>query len=257
MSEPAASVAPPAVESDAPEAPADSEFRRSAARKCAAVAVTIESAWNETDPQAQLVATKALAREATRLSIEIGALSSNPLACVRLARLFVRHAPNMRAKLRDEAFASCMWLNFAHPEALELFDEVARAGRTKIADYIDMTADDEPLWPFEGRSLTIRLGRAFDEATSWESRVIALRWMVGGDPSASAPWLRRAVRMHHVELRAIALGVLVEVLPDALTDEDVEFLVDDLLRDPPTTQSRGAADELEEYASRRSTTRSS
>jgi hypothetical protein len=248
VSEPQAAPVAPVDESDTPEAPADSEFRRSAARKCAVVAASIDSAWRETDTQAQLNATKALAREAIRLSIEIGALSSNPLACVRLARLFVRHAPSLRAKLRDDAFASCMWLNFGHPEAIELFDEVVRAGRTKIADYIDMTADDEPLWPFDGRTFTMRLGRAFDEATSWESRVIALRWMVGGDPGASAPWLRRALRMHHVELRAIALGVLVEVLPDSLTDEDVEFLVDDLLRDPPTTESRGAADELEEYA---------
>jgi hypothetical protein len=237
-----------AAAAEAPETPEDTELRRVAARKCAALALAIESAWREPDVDAQLAATKALAREAARLSIEIGALSDNPLACVRLARLFVRHAASLRAQLREEAFSSCMWLDFGHPEALDLLDEVARSGRTKLADYIDMSSDDEDLWPFDARSLTLRLGRVFDEATSWESRVLALRWMVGGDPDLCAPWLRRAVRMHHVELRAMALGVLVEVVPDALTDEDVEFLVDDLLRDPPTTESRGAADELEEYA---------
>jgi len=237
--------------------PALEAERERAESEVAELAAGVDRAWALTDGPRQLEATARLLREASAMGMRLVAIhNQHPLQSVRLGRLAVRHFDRLRPPQRQAAANAMLWLDFEHPETVELLVEIARAGaraqRLVCPLSLALEVDEGPLsrrFP----EASARLARVLDEGPSWTARTIALEWLASAAGRDALPALRRALRQPHVGVRTLALQVLLGLPPSldphgTLRAEDVRFLLEDLIEHPPTEAPATDEDTLYAFA---------
>lgn len=225
---------------DAQQAQANVEaLRREGFAAADALAAGVDRTWALRDMEQQARAVEALVQRASSMGLSLAAMQHHPLQSARLLRLSLQHYERLSESSREHAHSSCVWLDYTHPEAGEVIIEAARRSNRAIAESVFMAVGGF------GREQGVRLGRrpdfsrrlakVVDEGPTWLSRTLALLWLERvGEPDA-VPAIRRALRLPHMGVRWYALSALHRRFPDALTAEDVLFLLDDAVIHPPPT----------------------
>ena len=232
----------PSPEPKPPEAATGSsrEFAKEAIRWAEGIAADVRHVWALADGPARDEAAKALLSKALR-DLEIVALGNNhPREAVRLARLLVRHYPELPPGRRDLAF-NLSWMRLVHPEVADLLCEAAALGDGWVAYLIEQCAVEGGMdrrYP----GLGARLADIAESGPSWEARAAAVNWLGSGRWPESVPALRRALRWPHLRGRWLALEGLLALGPTggdegaaapALAAEDLMFLLEDAVAHPP------------------------
>ena len=211
------------------------------------IAALTEKAWalsNQTDLHSQRELTERLISLATESPFVMTALSvAHPLQAVRLLRLALLHYRELGESAHGQMMALCLPVHLTHPETAELLIEVAQAGDREFADWLGFplsaaSHDDdapEPMTFLEYCHMTPRLCAIIDsEQARWESRELATEWLLLSCTITALPTLRRALRLPHLGVRWRALAVLLHSFsPSELSEEDLQFLIDDLFIHPP------------------------
>ena len=232
----AAAIAPVSSSSDTPPAAAllprrDASLpdRSGAKAPCRALAIAIADVWREADGESCLRATKRLLGRADRLGVELLEMRDWPAEAVRLLRLLVRFGPKMTRRQRERGASVATLVPLDHPEAAELFVEVARAGDRIIAEAL--LADDE--WTPEVEdpdALCARLADIVDEGPTHGCRVIAIELIARLEARrAAVPSLRRALALPSFAVRARALHALATAEPPCIEGGDLVRVLRDLV----------------------------
>ncbi|AKT38756.1 hypothetical protein [Chondromyces crocatus] len=226
---------PPSEEAEPPAAMAEAERERweRADRECSELAKQVERAWQISEPSQQAAATAVLLERARKLGLDLFGMSEYPMASVRLWRLVVRHYQRFPARERKPG-VHALSVAAAPPEQRETVDlliEVAETGDAWLAFMMERGPACEAM----GRrhpELGARLARVLDHGKTWAARETAARWLSFADLRAAIPTLRRALRRPHARVRWFALEILLERAPQALTADDVQWLLDDAVEHP-------------------------
>jgi hypothetical protein len=222
-------------EASGDEAPAGHEnFFQQARETCASLAVEIDRLWLLPETEQAAVIEPMLVR-ASELGLGLCAMQNYPLQSVRLLRLALRCRDALSDEVWEAAWTSAAWLDYNHPELIELLIEVARSGSRSMVTAL-MLAVSDGRWKAVARipGAVARIARVIDEGPGYPARCIAVDWIscIGG--REAAPALRRALRAPHFVLRYRAMDVFDTRFPDRLKAEDVVFLLKDtVLHAPP------------------------
>lgn len=220
-----------------------------AARACADLARQVTRVWQITPRSRQAAATAVLLARAEGLGLDLVGMRDHPLEGVRLWRLVVRHHDKLPRRDRK---AGVHALSFApvspdQREVVDLLVEAAEAGDGWLAFILEGSAADEGT----GRrhpELGARLAQILDQGKTWAAREIAARWLSFAELRDAIPALQRALRRPHARTRWIALEILIERAPSALTEDDVLWLLEDAVRHPlPGGYGSRALDTAEGY----------
>jgi hypothetical protein len=230
-------------EVDSQQAQANLEaLRREGFAAADALAAGVDRTWVLRDVEPQARAVEALLQRASEMGLSLAAMQHHPLQSARLLRLSLQHYERLSASSREHAHCSCIWLDYTHPEAGEVIIEAAVRANRAIAESVYMAVGglgrDEGVRFGRRPDFSRRLAQVLDEGPTWISRTIALLWLErAGEPDA-VPAIRRALRQPHLGVRWLALSALHQRFPDALTAEDVLFLLDDAVIHPPPVDLR-------------------
>lgn len=213
---------------------ATQELRKRRAREREDFADQVARAWQITSPSHQAAATVKLFQRAQGFGVELAGMVNHPRESALLWRLIVRHFDALPA--HDRKFgAHALGFMSLSPElrdVAELLAEVAENGSSSLAFMMEMSgALVDPIgrrYPELGR----RLARILEEGKTWASREIAARWLGLAEPRDAIPALRRALRGPHARVRTFALEVLLDKTPPAVTEDDVQWLLDDAVAHP-------------------------
>jgi hypothetical protein len=218
-----------------------------AAAACEPIAAAVREAWAIADADEQLRATRRLLARAARIPGQLGEMDKWPVEAVRLLRLAVRHAASLTRRQREHAADITKWLALQDAELAELFVEVARSADANMADAL---LDDDEWAPEVGGddaedSLVARLADVIDDGPTHAHRVVALD-LLGRFPRRehAAAALRRALRLPSFVVRTRALDLLVTSAPVLVGDDDIAFVLRDLVEHPPP-DALGRDDELD------------
>jgi hypothetical protein len=234
----------------APQPPDPAEvarFHAEAAAVCEPLAAAIQQAWALAEGDGQLRATRRLLARAARIHGQLCEMVKWPVEAVRLLRLAARHAGSLTRRQRQHAAEVTQWLPLGHPELAELFVEVARSADGNLTDALladdgwapDVGGDDAE------DSLVARLADVIDDGPTHAHRIVALDLLLRfprRDHAAAA--LRRALRLPSFVVRTRALDLLVSAAPVLVADDDIAFVLRDLVDHPPP-DALGRADELD------------
>lgn len=230
--EPPPAPSPDEAKAEDPEAEREAYEQRS--RACAELAKLSARAWETAPLEAQVEATIALMRRAQKLSFDIVVMQEHPLESVRLWRLIVRHYARLpRGERRGGAHA----LSFMHVspllrESADLLVEVAETGDSWLALMMDTGVDGEAI-ARRHPEIGARFARILDDdAASWAARELAVYGLALAEFRDAIPSLRRALRLPHARIRWIALSILLQLPPPALTEDDVLWLLQDAVAHP-------------------------
>jgi HEAT repeat protein len=208
-------------------------FFREARDTCAALAVEIDRLWPLPEAEQAAVLEPLLIR-ASELGLGLCAMQNYPLHSVRLLRLALRCRDALSDEVWEAAWTSAAWLDYNHPELIELLIEVARAGSRSLVTAL-MLAVSDGRWKAVARipGAVARIARVIDDGPGYAARCIAVDWIscIGG--REAVPALRRALRAPHFVLRYRALDVFDTRFPDRLQAEDVVFLLRDAVTHAP------------------------
>jgi hypothetical protein len=196
---------------------------------CRALAAAVAEAWGMSDAESGLRATKRLIARADRLGVELLEMREWAAEGVRMLRLIVRFGPKMTRRQRERGASVATLVPLDHPEAAELFIEVARAGDRVMAEAL--LADDE--WTPEvsdANSLCARLADIVDDGATHGCRVVAIEFIArleGRSPAVAA--LRRALAIPSFAVRARALHALATSRPSSVEAADLVRVLRDLV----------------------------
>jgi hypothetical protein len=216
------------------DAPTGQNFFQQARETCAALAVEIDRLWLLPEAEQAAVIEPMLVR-ASELGLGLCAMQSFPLQSVRLLRLALRCRDALSEEVWEGAWTSAAWLDYNHPELIELLIEVARSGSRSMVTALMLAVSDNR-WKAVARmpGAVARIARVIDEGPGYMARRIAIDWIscIGG--REAIPALRRALRAPHFVLRYRAFDVFDTHFPDRIKAEDVVFLLENtVLHAPP------------------------
>ena len=196
---------------------------------CRALALAVAEVWISTDEDECLRATKRLLARADRLGVELLEMRDWPAEAVRLLRLLVRFGPKMTRRQRERGASVATLVPLDHPEAAELFVEVARAGDRVMAEAL--LADDEWTPAVENAdALCARLADIVDDGPTHACRVVAIELIARLEArSAAVAALRRALALPSFAVRARALHALATAEPLSLQPGDLVHVLRDLV----------------------------
>jgi hypothetical protein len=222
---------------DAPPANEENYFRQ-ARDTCATLAVEIDRVWLMPEAEQAAVLEPMLIR-ASELGLGLCAMQHYPLQSVRLLRVALRCRKSLSDEVWEAAWTSAAWLDYNHPELIELLVEVARAGARSLVTALMLAVSDNR-WKALSRipGAVARIARVIDDGPSYGARCIAVDWIscIGG--REAVPALRRALRAPHFVLRYRALDVLDQRFPDKIQAADVVFLLEDAVIHAPPDRLR-------------------
>lgn len=161
-------------------------------------------------------------------SAQMNAVS--PRAATRLLRLAVWIWPTLSESEQSARQEGVLFAVFDHPEKADLLVEAALLGDRRFAAWLRdrlPAADLHRELPNLGRALV----RVIEEAHTWDTRAIALAWLVRGDWTEAVECVRKALRWPHLGARVDALEHLL-ARPGRLCAEDVAWLLDDAVVHP-------------------------
>jgi hypothetical protein len=214
------------------------ELRREAFAACEILAAGVDRAFAIPEAAQQAQAVTALLGRASEMGASLAAMQHHPMQSARLLRLATRHFARLPQSAREHAQGSSIWLDYTHSECAEVIIEAARTGNRTIADSLYMAIGGARKMCFpRPPDFSRRLAEIVDQGPTWMSRIIALIWLEIGGGREAAPALRRALRLPHLSVRWNALSALRHRCPEALTAEDVLFLLDDAVIHPPPHNS--------------------
>ncbi len=209
------------------------ESMRAAARaECARLTEAIDRTWKLRDPGLQARATEQLARHAASLGLRVAAMSEHPLQAVRLLRLVARHHGSVDEEAREALASSVVWIDLGHPELIELVTELAVDGPEDLQQHVlfHLSATNEwrdervcAAWSAPLAAVASR------EDLSWPQRLMALSYLELSPDREAVPALKRLLRSQHIGARSVALSALRALGPEAIADDDVTFLLEDLV----------------------------
>ncbi len=229
-----------------PLAPSTAQLERSRDRAraaCRALSLSIAEAWALADGADCARAVKRLLARADRLGNAIGAMEEHPAEAVRFVRLLVRHGGKLTRRQRDRAACVAVLLPLAHPETANLLVEIARAADRATARLL--LEEDEEWCRHVGDvdSLVARLADTLEEGPTDDVRAVAIDLLarlqrLDAGPSNAAravcvAALRRALRRCGFGARAHALAALASAAPCAVGEEDLVFVLRDLVANAP------------------------
>jgi hypothetical protein len=200
---------------------------------CAALADGVDRAWALPEAE-QTEAVAELLLRAQDLGVRLCAIQHYPRQSVRLLRLAVRCRDALPDDAGEAAQACTLWLDYSHPEVVDLLVEVALANEQSLAGGLMMALHGE-----RGdvvarvRGASARFARILDEADDFAARHLAIGWIRLAGARHAAPALRRALRLPHFAIRFRALELLEEHAPEAITADDLTFLCEDALAHLP------------------------
>jgi hypothetical protein len=214
--------------------PGDDGYIHEAHDTCAALAGEIERVWLLPASE-QAGALEPVLLRAGELGLGLCAMQHYPWQSVRLLRLALRCRDALSDEAWDAVWTSAAWLDYGHPELIELLLEVARGGARSLVSAF-MLAVSDARWQALVRipGAIARIARVIDDGPSHVARCIAVDWIACTGGREAVPALRRALREPHFVLRYRALDVLDRRFPDMLQAEDVLFLLQDaVIHVPP------------------------
>lgn len=209
------------------------ESMRAAARaECARLTEAIDRTWKLRDPGLQARATEQLARHAASLGLRVAAMSEHPLQAVRLLRLVTRHHASVEEEARDALTGCVVWIDLGHPELVDLVAELAVSGPEDLQQHVLFHLSATRDWRSErvcaAWSAPLAALASRDDL-SWPQRLMALSYLELSPGREAIPALRKLLRAQHLGARSIALSALRAIGPDATSDDDVRFLLEDLV----------------------------
>jgi hypothetical protein len=221
-------------------------WRQEALASCQQLADAIARVWARSDPALQARDTAGLFETARELDRKLSAMQLHPLACVRLARLAVRHHPCLKPEAQDAACWTCFHLDYAHPEAEELVIELLEREMWELGGSVhESLRQSTRRPPLANPHLLDRLRCCIAGDASWTAKMMALSFCVFVPYEPLLPTLRQALRLPHLGVRWRALAVLIgpptdEELPLLadpascwLSEEELLFLLEDAVAHPP------------------------
>lgn len=202
-------------------------------RICETIAIGVDRAWAlPPGQQAELASTLLLRADA--IGMGYCAMVDHPLQSVRLLRLAVRCGGALSDEAREAACNVVLWVDFAHPEVVDLLVETAEAEDMKLCDALGFVLHvrrDKDL--FRSGDASVRLARLLDEGPTTTTRRIAASWLYLAAKRDAIPALRRALRLPCFVLRFRAFDLLEQRFPDAIEVGDLLFLVEEAVVHPP------------------------
>jgi hypothetical protein len=225
---------PTTAEEEAALDAADDEYIRESYDTCSELAAEVERVWLLPDTE-QVSALEPLLLRANELGLGLCAMQHFPWQSVRLLRLALRCRDTLSDEAWDAAWISATWLDYSHPELVDLLVEVARDRDTSLVASF-MLVIPEARWQSVARipGAVARIARLIDEGPSYATRVIAVAWISCTGGREAVPALRRALRAPHFVLRHRALEVLERRFPDLVQADDLLFLLQDaVIHVPP------------------------
>jgi hypothetical protein len=226
-----------AKDGDEPAAPDDpeeaasanvlEELRTRGFRGCAALADGIDRAW-ALPAGKKPSAVDALIESAAKLGLGLSAMQHHPLQSVRLLRLVIACGDGLSGEADEAARGCALWLDYSHPEIVDLLLEMARAGDTLLGVSLLMALHGD-----RGKDLaripgaSARFAQLLDEGPSAVTRCMVLDWLAVAARRDAVPALRRALRSGQFPVCHRALDVLSRRFPDAVEAGDVLVLLDD------------------------------
>lgn len=237
-SAPAQDLVPPPWLTPAPHESGDEreldEWRRKVSYGAAALADAVDRAWTMS-PDPQLAAVTALLSEAEQLGIGLCAMMDHPLQSVRLLRLAVRWMARLSPDAQQTAGFAASWLDFEHPEVIDLLVEVALAEQAAFGGslMIAFVTSERGKRLARVPGASSRFARLLDEGPSNITRRVATDWLRLAARRDAVPALRRALRLPHFVLRYRAFDILESDFPDAVEPDDVVFLLEEAVIHPP------------------------
>ncbi|EYF02473.1 hypothetical protein [Chondromyces apiculatus] len=204
-------------------------------RDCADLAQQVARAWEMAGGARQAAATGAMLSRVRRMGFDVIGMSAHPEEILRLWRLVARHHGALPRKGRKDGIHALSFVPIPteSPEMPELLVEAAIAGDEWLAFLLEQSLQDEnPDRRYPGASA--RLAEVLDVGPTWRAQAIAGRLLfMFGEVEAAIPALRRALRRPHAGVRTIAIEALLERAPEALTADDVQWLLEDAVKHPP------------------------
>ena len=213
-------------------------FFREARDTCANLAIEIDRLWPLPVSEQAAVLEPILLR-ASELGLGLCAMQHYPLQSVRLLRIALRCRDTLSDEVWEAAWTSAAWLDYNHPELIELLVEVARAGDRSLVTALMLAVSDNR-WKAVARmpGAVARIARVIDEGPSYMARCIGTDWISCMGGREAVPALRRALRAPHFVLRYRALDVLDQRFPSAIQASDVIFLLQDAVIHAPPDRMR-------------------
>jgi hypothetical protein len=203
------------------------ELRSKAIHVCIALADGVDRAWS-LPPERRPSAVDALIESAAKLGLGLTAMQHHPLQSVRLLRLVVACGDRLSGEADEAARGCALWLDYTHPEIVDLLLELARAGDTTLGCSLVLALHGERgefLARIPGASA--RFAQLLDEGPSVVTRCMVLDWLAVAARRDAVPALRRALRSGQFPVCARALEILERRFPDAIEPGDVLFLLED------------------------------
>jgi hypothetical protein len=200
---------------------------------CDEMADEIERVWDLPETE-QASALEPLLLRASELGLGLCAMQHYPWQSVRLLRLAVRCRDALPDEAWEAAWTSATWLDYSHPEIVDLLVEVAHARATSLVATLMLVIPDTR-WQAIARisGAVTRIARLIDDGPGYVIRGIAVAWISCTGGREAVPALRRALREPHFVLRYRALDVLHRRFPDMLQEDDLLFLLRDAVRHAP------------------------
>lgn len=215
------------------------ELDEEAFRICETIAIGVDRAWTlPPGQQAELASTLLLRAEA--LGMGYCAMVDHPLQSVRLLRMAVRCGGALSEEAREAACNVVLWVDFVHPEVVDLLVETAEAEDLKLCEALGFALHvrrDKDL--FRSGDASARLARLLDAGPTTTTRRIAADWLRLAAKRDAIPALRRALHLPCFLVRFRAFDILEQRFPDAIAIEDLLFLVEEAVVHPPPELLRG------------------
>ncbi|AKT40494.1 hypothetical protein [Chondromyces crocatus] len=205
-------------------------------RDCAELSQQVARTWDMAPGARQATATATMLGRVRRMGFDVIGMSAHPVEILRLWRLVARHHGALPRKGRKDGIHALSFVPIPteSPELPDLLVEAAIAGDEWLAFLLEQSLQDESpdrRYP----EASERLAQVLDEGPSWGAQVIAGRLLfVFADIEVAIPALRRALRRPHAGVRTVAIEALLDRAPHALTDADVQWLLEDAVKHPPT-----------------------
>jgi hypothetical protein len=230
------------------------QLREALEKQCAVLADEVTRVWEIDDPVDQRAALTELLQSASALGIAPAALDAFPVACLRLIRLMLRFFLGLPEESRAQVMSVLLWLPVLEiDETGDLLVQVARGGMRELSAgaWLEMRKAQlsfEHILPVHVE----QLAKVVDAGPSWKHRLTALDLLaamhrVPRGPAVAS--LRRALRLPHLEVRQLALTILLACSPPRLLAEDVLFLLQDAMDQPlDTVFKRPLRDIAERYS---------
>lgn len=207
--------------------------------------------WYMTPPIRQAAAALKLLRRADALGLELAGMDRHPRESLLLWRLAVRYYDRLPGHVRKSLSHSLGFLSVPPDpkDAAELLIDVAEKGNTWLAFMLEMGGAASEATGRRHPDLGRRLAHILDEGETWASREIAAQWLGLAEFRDAIPSLRRALRLPHARVRWCALEALLTKAPLALTEDDVEWLLEDAVKHPmPCSYGTRLMDTIYGYA---------